>query len=118
MFCLRRLQLSATTATDCNPCRSKDEDCAVFLNLDRDLKRQSETLRGAIGSDVVYIKGYEETPLRHAKQIPVAARQRSDLDMPSCNHVGPAIPWLNFTGGDITRSVTSISITRYQKDIS
>jgi hypothetical protein len=58
MFCLRRVQLSATTATDCNPCRLKDESLiAPFsLNLDRDLRRQSETLCGATGSDVVHIE--------------------------------------------------------------
>jgi hypothetical protein len=59
-------------------------DCVVFLNLDRDLRRQSETLRGAIGSDVVDIETakYEETKCLTTKQIPVAAPGKdSDLDM-------------------------------------
>jgi hypothetical protein len=73
-------------------------DCAVFLNLDRDLKRQSETLRGATGSDVVAHEGCEETLFRHAKQIP--PRQRSDREQASCNHVGPALFFmLNFYWG-------------------
>jgi hypothetical protein len=75
-------------------------DCAAFLNLDRDLKRQSETLRGATGSDVVAHKGCEETLFRYAKQIP--PRQRPDREQASCNHVGPAYSsLLNFLLGKI-----------------
>ena len=46
-------------------------DCAVFLNLDRDLKRQSETLRGAIGSGVVHMEAARKHCFAMQKQIPV-----------------------------------------------
>jgi hypothetical protein len=92
-FQLRQLQIGTPVA------RGMKLDCAVFLNLDRDLKRRSETLRGAIGKRRGAHRGCEETLLRHAKLIPVCGLgKRSDLELASWNHVGPVISMLNLLG--------------------